>query len=199
MIRGIWGDDERFKAQYWSDVPGKYLCGDNARCDADGYYWIMGRIDDVLNVSGHRLSTIEVESALVSHPAVAEAAAVGRPARNQGRGRGRLRHLDEQFPAVRGVAEGTEGPRPQGDRRAGRARRHPFHRLACRRPAAARSCAACSATSRPAARRSATRRRWRISACWRACGPRKSNVSGVGLSRKPRRGDSHYRAAPKGR
>jgi acetyl-CoA synthetase len=79
MIRGIWGDDERFKRQYWSDVPGKYLCGDNARCDEDGYYWIMGRIDDVLNVSGHRLSTIEIESALVSHPAVAEAAAVGRP------------------------------------------------------------------------------------------------------------------------
>jgi len=79
MLRGIWGDDERYRIQYWSDVPGKYLCGDNARCDEDGYYWIMGRIDDVLNVSGHRLSTIEVESALVSHPAVAEAAAVGRP------------------------------------------------------------------------------------------------------------------------
>ena len=79
MLRGIWGDDDRFKAQYWNDVPGAYLCGDNARCDEDGYYWIMGRIDDVLNVSGHRLSTIEIESALVSHPAVAEAAAVGRP------------------------------------------------------------------------------------------------------------------------
>jgi acetyl-CoA synthetase len=79
MLRGIWGDDERYKIQYWSDVPGKYLCGDNARCDEDGYYWIMGRIDDVLNVSGHRLSTIEIESALVSHPAVAEAATVGRP------------------------------------------------------------------------------------------------------------------------
>ena len=79
MLRGIWGDDERYKIQYWTDVPGKYLCGDNARQDEDGYYWIMGRIDDVLNVSGHRLSTIEIESALVSHPAVAEAAAVGRP------------------------------------------------------------------------------------------------------------------------
>jgi len=79
MLRGIWGDDERYKAQYWSDVQGKYLCGDNARCDEDGYYWIMGRIDDVLNVSGHRLSTIEIESALVSHDDVAEAAAVGRP------------------------------------------------------------------------------------------------------------------------
>lgn len=79
MLRGIWGDDERFKEQYWSKVPGKYLAGDNCRIDRDGYYWIMGRIDDVINVSGHRLSTIEVESALVSHPHVAEAAAVGRP------------------------------------------------------------------------------------------------------------------------
>ncbi len=79
MLRGIWGDDARYQEQYWSKVPGNYLAGDNARCDADGYYWIMGRIDDVLNVSGHRLSTIEIESALVSHPAVAEAAAVGRP------------------------------------------------------------------------------------------------------------------------
>jgi acetyl-CoA synthetase len=79
MLRGIWGDDERYKDVYWSKVPGNYLAGDNARCDGDGYYWIMGRIDDVLNVSGHRLSTIEIESALVSHPNVAEAAAVGRP------------------------------------------------------------------------------------------------------------------------
>ena len=79
MLRGIWGDDKRYREQYWSKVPHKYLTGDNARCDEDGYYWIMGRIDDVLNVSGHRLSTIEIESALVSHPEVAEAAAVGRP------------------------------------------------------------------------------------------------------------------------
>jgi len=79
MLRGIWGDEARYREQYWSKVQGKYLAGDNARRDADGYYWIMGRIDDVLNVSGHRLSTIEIESALVSHPAVAEAAAVGRP------------------------------------------------------------------------------------------------------------------------
>lgn len=79
MLRGIWGDPNRYAEQYWSRVPGKYLCGDNARMDKDGYYWIMGRIDDVINVSGHRLSTIEIESALVSHPAVAEAAAVGRP------------------------------------------------------------------------------------------------------------------------
>jgi len=79
MLRGIWGDEERYQQQYWSEVPHNYLAGDNARRDPDGYYWIMGRIDDVINVSGHRLSTIEVESALVSHPAVAEAAVVGRP------------------------------------------------------------------------------------------------------------------------
>lgn len=79
MLRGIWGDPARHHSQYWEAVPGMYLTGDNARRDEDGYYWIMGRIDDVINVSGHRLSTIEVESALVSHPRVAEAAAVGRP------------------------------------------------------------------------------------------------------------------------
>ena len=79
MLRGIWGDEKRFEEQYWSTFPGNYLTGDNARLDNDGYYWIMGRIDDVINVSGHRLSTIEVESSLVSHPNVAECAAVGRP------------------------------------------------------------------------------------------------------------------------
>jgi acetyl-CoA synthetase len=79
MLRTVWGDDERFKKQYWSDVPGCYFTGDGARCDEDGYYWVVGRIDDVLNVAGHRIGTAEIESALVSHPAVAEAAAVGRP------------------------------------------------------------------------------------------------------------------------
>ena len=79
MLRGIWGDEKRFEEQYWSMIPGMYLTGDNARRDEDDYFWIMGRIDDVINVSGHRLSTIEVESALVSHPMVAEAAVVGRP------------------------------------------------------------------------------------------------------------------------
>jgi acetyl-CoA synthetase len=79
MIRNIWGDPERFKEQYWSKVPGAYFTGDAARRDHDGYYWILGRVDDVMNVSGHRLSTMEVESALVHHPAVAEAAVVGKP------------------------------------------------------------------------------------------------------------------------
>ncbi|MEY4168673.1 MAG: hypothetical protein RIR52_2497 [Acidobacteriota bacterium] len=79
MLRTIWGDDERFRVQYWKDIPGVYFAGDGARRDENGYFWIMGRVDDVLNVAGHRLGTAEVESALVSHPVVAEAAVVGRP------------------------------------------------------------------------------------------------------------------------
>ena len=79
MLRTLWNDDERFKKQYWSEIPSLYFCGDGARKDNDGYLWVVGRIDDVLNVSGHRIGTAEIESALVSHPAVAEAAAVGRP------------------------------------------------------------------------------------------------------------------------
>lgn len=79
MLRTLWGDDERYKQAYWSEIPGYYFAGDGARRDERGYYWIMGRVDDVINVSGHRLGTAEVESALVSHEAVAEAAVVGRP------------------------------------------------------------------------------------------------------------------------
>lgn len=79
MLRTIYGDDERYREEYWSQVDGCYFTGDGAHRDSDGYFWIMGRIDDVLNVSGHRLGTAEIESALVSHPAVAEAAVVGFP------------------------------------------------------------------------------------------------------------------------
>src|SRR5204862_6737894 len=86
MMRTIWGDPERFKKQYWSQVKPNskgvssvYFTGDGARRDTDGYFWIMGRVDDVIKVSGHRLGTAEIESALVSHPAVAEAAVVGMP------------------------------------------------------------------------------------------------------------------------
>jgi acetyl-CoA synthetase len=79
MLRTIYGDPDRYVQQYWSQIPGTYFTGDGARKDKDGYFWIMGRVDDVLNVSGHRLSTMEVESALVAHAKVAEAAVVGRP------------------------------------------------------------------------------------------------------------------------
>ncbi|HYR89020.1 MAG TPA: acetate--CoA ligase [Terriglobia bacterium] len=86
MLRTIHGDPERYQRQYWSEIPGMYFTGDGARRDEDGYLWIMGRIDDVINVSGHRLGTMEVESALVSHPTVAEAAVVGRPDEMKGQG-----------------------------------------------------------------------------------------------------------------
>ena len=79
IARTVYGDPERYQQTYFSDVPGCYFTGDGARQDADGYFWLMGRVDDVINVSGHRLGTMEVESALVAHPKVAEAAVVGRP------------------------------------------------------------------------------------------------------------------------
>jgi acetyl-CoA synthetase len=79
MLRTVYGDPDRYVKNYWSQIPGMYFTGDGARKDKDGYFWFMGRVDDVLYVSGHRLSTMEVESALVAHEAVAEAAVVGRP------------------------------------------------------------------------------------------------------------------------
>jgi len=86
MLRTVYGDDDRYRNQYWGEVEHAYFSGDGARRDEDGYFWIMGRVDDVVNVSGHRLGTMEVESALVSHPQVAEAAVVGRPDEIKGQG-----------------------------------------------------------------------------------------------------------------
>jgi acetyl-CoA synthetase len=79
IARTLWGDPDRYRTQYWERIEGVYMTGDAARRDSDGYFWVLGRVDDVMNVSGHRLSTMEVESALVRHPAVAEAAVVGKP------------------------------------------------------------------------------------------------------------------------
>jgi acetyl-CoA synthetase len=78
MLRGIWGDPERYRNTYWRRFDGKYFAGDGAKRDADGYFWLLGRVDDIMLVSGHNISTTEVESALVDHPAVAEAAVVGK-------------------------------------------------------------------------------------------------------------------------
>jgi acetyl-CoA synthetase len=78
MLRTLYGDDQRFKEQYWSKYPGIYFTGDGAKRDADGYFWLLGRVDDVMNIAGHRISTMEVESALVDHPRVAEAAVIGK-------------------------------------------------------------------------------------------------------------------------
>ncbi|MCA1593233.1 MAG: acetate--CoA ligase [Acidobacteria bacterium] len=86
MLRTIYKDDERYRQAYWSEIEGVYFAGDGVRRDEDGYFWIMGRVDDVINVSGHRLGTMEIESALVSHPAVAEAAVVARPDELKGSG-----------------------------------------------------------------------------------------------------------------
>jgi len=97
MARTIYGDPERFQQAYFSEVPGSYFTGDGARCDQDGYYWLMGRVDDVINVSGHRLGTMEIESALVAHPKVAEAAVVGRPDDLKGQAIAAFVTLDEGF------------------------------------------------------------------------------------------------------
>jgi acetyl-CoA synthetase len=86
MLRTLYGDDQRYQEQYWSQVEGCYFTGDGAHADADGYFWLLGRVDDVINVSGHRMGTAEVESALVSHDAVAEAAVVGFPHEIKGEG-----------------------------------------------------------------------------------------------------------------
>ena len=92
MMRTTWGDHDRFIDTYFTMYPNIYFTGDGCRMDPDGDYWLMGRIDDVVNVSGHRIGTAEVESALVSHPKVAEAAVAPDAARHQGPGALRLRH-----------------------------------------------------------------------------------------------------------
>ena len=99
-MRTVYGDHDRFEQTYFSTYKGMYFTGDGCRRDADGYYWITGRVDDVINVSGHRMGTAEVESALVAHAAVAEAAVVGYPARHQGPGHLRLCHADERHRTV---------------------------------------------------------------------------------------------------
>jgi acetyl-CoA synthetase len=86
MLRGLYGDPERYRQQYWSKYPGIYFTGDGAKRDADGYFWLLGRVDDVMNVAGHRISTMEVESALVDHPVVAEAAVIGKAHEIKGQG-----------------------------------------------------------------------------------------------------------------
>ena len=132
MLRTIYGDDEQLSpGPCWSTVPHVYFTADGARCDADGYIWIMGRVDDVLNVSGHRLSTMEVESALVHHPQVAEAAVVGKPDDLKGEGIACFVTLKAGVAAsdalkkelASATSSRTSGaPRP--------ARRDPLHRIA---------------------------------------------------------------------
>ena len=108
MLRTLWNDPERFKKTYFpTDIAGGryYLAGDSAHCDQDGYFWIMGRVDDVLNVSGHRLGTMEIESALVAHPLVAEAAVVGKPHEIKGEAITAFIVLREKLPDSQRAAE----------------------------------------------------------------------------------------------
>ncbi len=105
MARTIYNDPERYVKQYWSTIPGAYFTGDGARRDADGYYWLMGRVDDVINVSGHRLGTMEIESALVAHPKVAEAAVVGRPDALKGQAIAAFVTLESQYKPSPGLKE----------------------------------------------------------------------------------------------
>ena len=163
--------------------PGMYFTGDGARRDEDGYFWVMGRIDDVVNVAGHRLGTMEVESALVSHPAVAEAAVVGRPDELKGQAIAAFVTLEAGHDGERRAARrscASTSPRRSAPSPSPTTSASPTR---CRRPAAARSCAACCATSPPARRPSATRRRSRTSRCSRSCAKTKNDgvAARVGL------------------
>ena len=155
MLRGIWGDPERFQETYWSRFDGRYFAGDGAKLDDDGYLWLLGRVDDVMNVSGHRISTTEVESALVSHPAVAEAAVVGANDATTGQAviayvilRGGPKRTKPNFGRT-SPARSVRSPSPS------RCTSHPIFP----RPGRARSCVDCSVTS-PKDATSATRPRW---------------------------------------
>ena len=132
MLRTIWGDNERYLSTYWETFQNRYyVAGDSAHRDKDGYFWIMGRIDDVLNVAGHRLGTMEIESALVAHPNVAEAAVVGRPHEIKGESVFAYVVLRGERPTgdkARGIHQGAARLGDRTVRRHRAARRHPFRR-----------------------------------------------------------------------
>ena len=161
MLRTIYGDDERYREIYWSRFPGRYFTGDGAKLDEDGYWWILGRVDDVLNVAGHRIGTMEVESALVDHPSVAEAAVVGRTHDLKGQALAAFVTLKDGQPAVgraQGRAQGARDPEDRRHRPAGR------HLLLGRPPEDPQreDHAPAAQGHRRRARARATRRRWRI-------------------------------------
>ncbi len=151
MTRGIYGDPERFKETYWSRFPGKYFAGDGAKRDEDGDIWLLGRIDDVMNISGHRLSTTEVEHALVGHPSVAEAAVVG--ASDETTGQAIVAFVTLKLSADDAakdqvvVIEELRSTWPRSSARSP-SRVRSSSRRNCPRPDRARSCGACCATWR---------------------------------------------------
>ena len=143
MLRGIWGDPERYRETYWSRFDGRYFAGDGAKRDDDGYFWLLGRVDDVMLVSGHNISTAEVEHALVGHPSVAEAAVVGTHRRDDGSGDRRVRDPAGRHRAERGARRRAARPRRAQASARSRSRRRSSSPRTCRRRARARSCAAC--------------------------------------------------------
>jgi acetyl-CoA synthetase len=164
--RGIYNDPERYVQQYWSRwTPDIYFTGDGAKRDADGFFWLLGRVDDVLNVAGHRIGTMEVESALVDHPKVAEAAVVGRSHELKGQAVAAFVTLKEGEVAERDAGGGSEGARRAENRR----HRPPGRHHLRRRPAQDPSGKIMRRLLRisPRARRLATRRRWPTRRWWR--------------------------------
>ncbi len=151
QARTVWGDHHRFKETYFTQYPGYYFTGDGVRRDEDGYYWITGRIDDVLNVSGHRLGTAEIESALVAHDAVSEAAVVGFPHPIKGQGVYAYVLVTSEFAGARTASSCRARSRSRCGTRSAASRRRTSctSPRACRRRAAARSCAASCAASPP--------------------------------------------------
>ena len=193
MLRGIWGDPERYIETYWSRFADKgwYFAGDGARYDPDGAIWVLGRIDDVMNVSGHRISTAEVESALVGHSGVAEAAVVGATDETTGQAICAFVVLKADHAETHDERSSTSCATrwPRRSRRSpGRARS--MWCPSCRRPAAARSCAGCCATS-PRTASWVTRRRCWIPACSTRSGPasksRERLSAGTGTNPAPGR------------
>ena len=173
MARTIFNDPDRYAKQYWSEIPGNYFTGDGARVDQDGDYWLMGRVDDVINVSGHRLGTMEVESALVAHPKVAEAAVVGRPDELKGQAIAAFVSLESSHhhrrSSRRSYAHGWRkklalwrAPTTSGSRKL------------CPRREAARSCAGYCASLPPAAKSRVIPPRWRTSPSSRNYADRKN-------------------------
>ena len=169
MLRGIWGDPKRYAEQYFSKFKDTYFTGDGARRDTNGYFWVMGRVDDVMNVAGHRLSTMEVESALVSHPKVAEAAVVGRPDEIKGTAIVCFVTLKAGQPFDPNLAAGAARTGREGDRRDRAARRHPLHRGAAE-DALGQDHAAAAARHRGRPRERGRHDHARgFQRCWRSC------------------------------
>jgi acetyl-CoA synthetase len=171
MLRTIWGDDARYREQYWSQIEGIYFAGDGARRDKDGYFWIMGRIDDVLNVAGHRLGTMEIESALVAHPKVAEAAVVGKQHEIKGESVFAYVVLRGERPTGDKIEKFTKTLRDWVRAKLGpsRGRRHPF----CQQSPKTRSGKIMRRLLRAIARNETSRRifrRWRILPSSTSCG-----------------------------